>query len=65
MAVPEAAMDKDGRPMAAEDDIRLTGKGPVMKPEAESSPVEASPHQHFGLGPGAANAAHVETARLG
>jgi hypothetical protein len=51
--------------MAAEDDIRSAGKGRVMKPEAQPPPVQAASHQQFWPGPGSADAAHVEAARLG
>jgi len=48
MGVPETAMNEDGYPASAHDDVWRTRQIAAMQPEAHACGKQHSPYQHFG-----------------
>ena len=62
VSMPEAAMNKDDRPMPGQDDVGLAGQRTIMKPEPEAGLVQQGPHDEFRLGVLALDQGHATTA---
>jgi hypothetical protein len=56
--MPEAAAHVEDHPETRQHDIRTTGKGRDVKPEAITHPVECPAHRHLRTGIAGANARH-------
>lgn len=57
--MPEAAMDKDDRPVFWKHDVRFSGEFLVVEPEPVTGSVKERPHEHLGLCILALDSAHV------
>jgi len=63
MSMPETSMNKDGKPIFPEYNIRLSRKFSRMKPEAKSKPMKRAPQRQLRLSVDPLDARHHAGAR--